>query len=574
MLSLLITIISIVLCAQSLFSLYLMLYTWEHPERLESSSGPKTFVPPHHSFTVLLPARHEEAVIHDTIMRVWRANYPTDLLEIVVICHADDTGTIAEARRAIQMIGAPQVRVESFADAPINKPHGLNVGLQRTSHEIVTIFDSEDDIDSDIFNVVNTVMCQEQVGIVQAGVQLMNHRDHWFSMHNCLEYYFWFKSRLHFHAQVGMIPLGGNTVFIRRDLLARVGGWDEECLTEDAEIGLRLSVLGQPIRVIYDAQHVTREETPDTVESFIKQRTRWHQGFLQVLRKGVWRSLPQINQRLLAIYTLSYPLFQALLMLLWPLTIIAVLWFKLSALVAILSFLPLYALLFQFLATVVGAFMFTRDYRLRFPLLLPFSMAASFLPFQLLLGISALRAVYRELRNQQNWEKTAHIGAHRQQVPSRLNPALQWEALFDEVNQYLGAERASVMSWNPVTNSFALTASRGLAPEAPGARMDTGSGVVGWVAEHRRPVTINGHTLPAELQRRLTQPKLQSAIVVPVEQNDMIVTVVSVSSSLTELGEDAMRWLDNRITQMIHNQGSATGRLIPRAGDLRPVFGE
>src|SRR5262245_49373542 len=137
MLSLLITIISVVLCVQSLFSLYLMLFSWEQPERLEGSSGPKTFVAPYHSFTILLPARHEEAVIYDTILRVWRANYPSDLLEIVVICHADDTGTIVEAQRAIQAIGNPQVRVETFADTPINKPHGLNVGLRRTSHEII-----------------------------------------------------------------------------------------------------------------------------------------------------------------------------------------------------------------------------------------------------------------------------------------------------------------------------------------------------------------------------------------------------------------------------------------------------
>jgi glycosyltransferase XagB len=28
-----------------------------------------------------------------------------------------------------------------------------------------------------------------------------------------LEYLFWFKSRMHYHATVGMVPLGGNTVF-------------------------------------------------------------------------------------------------------------------------------------------------------------------------------------------------------------------------------------------------------------------------------------------------------------------------------------------------------------------------
>ncbi len=211
-----------------------------------------------------------------------------------------------------------------------------------------------------------------------------------------------------------MIPLGGNTVFMRRSLIERVGGWDQHCLTEDADIGLRLSTLGEPIRVVYDAEHVTREETPESIGSFIRQRTRWQQGFLQVLRKGNWLALPQPGQRLLALYTLSYPFFQAFLMLLWPLAILDVLWVKVPDLVAMISFLPLYALLFQLVATITGAFIFTKEYGLKFPLFKPIGMALSFLPFQWLLGISAVRSVYRELRKQHNWEKTAHWGAHRQ----------------------------------------------------------------------------------------------------------------------------------------------------------------
>ncbi len=405
--------ISLVLFVQSLFSLYLMLYTWEHPERLARSAGPSAFLPPQLSFTVLLPARHEEAVIFETIRRVWAANYPKELLEVVVICHADDEGTIAEAGRAIAAIGSPRVRVEIFARPPINKPRGLNVGLRRSSNQVVTVFDAEDDIDPNIFNVVNTVMLEEDTGIVQAGVQLMNIRDHWFAIHNALEYFFWFKSRLHFHARVGMIPLGGNTVFVRRPLLERVGGWDENCLTEDADLGLRLSALGESIRVVYDARHVTREETPHSIGQFVRQRTRWHQGFLQVLRKASWRGLALRRQRLLALYTLTYPLFQALLTLLWPVMILTILGLKLPVLATMLSFLPLYALMFQFLASLVGAWMFTREYRLRMPLLMPIAMAITFLPYQLLLGISAVRAAWREARNQTNWEKTRHLGAHR-----------------------------------------------------------------------------------------------------------------------------------------------------------------
>jgi cellulose synthase/poly-beta-1,6-N-acetylglucosamine synthase-like glycosyltransferase len=93
----------------------------------------------------------------------------------------------------------------------------------------------------------------------------MNFDSTWYSVLNVLEYFFWFKSRLHYHARRGAIPLGGNTVFFDRALLSRVGGWDERNLTEDADIGLRLSGTGEKIRVVYDDRYVTREETPPTL---------------------------------------------------------------------------------------------------------------------------------------------------------------------------------------------------------------------------------------------------------------------------------------------------------------------
>ncbi len=405
--------ISVLLFIQSTFSLYLMLYSWDSAEKLLSIAAPSSFLAPRYSFSVLLPARHEEAVIYQTIQRVWSANYPSHLLEIVVICHADDAGTIAEARRAIRAIGSPLVRVETFSDAPINKPHALNIGFKRTFNQIVTIFDAEDDIDLNLFKMMNTVMIKEGVGVVQSGVQLMNFNDHWFGIHNCLEYFFWFKSRLHFYAQVGMIPLGGNTVFVRRKLLERVNGWDEHCLTEDADIGLRLSVLGERIRVVYDSQHVTREETPDSVASFIRQRTRWQQGFIQVLWKGVWSSMPRLSQRLLALYTLSYPYFQGILTLIIPVTVVEVFFLKVPVVITMIGFLPLYSLLIQLVITIVGAYSFTKEYQRRFSLLNLIGLIATFLPYQWLLGISSIRGVYRELLKQNNWEKTAHMGAHR-----------------------------------------------------------------------------------------------------------------------------------------------------------------
>ena len=415
----LVLVISVVLTAQAAFTLGLMLYTWARPERLEESDSPDEYLPPRLSFTAILPAKNEEGVIGDTLRRVWEADYPEELLEVVVVCEESDRGTIEEAEEVAREIGHPGVRVVTFSgeDGPVNKPRGLNVAFRETKNEVVTIFDAEDDVHEEIFDVVNTTMLQKGAGIVQAGVQLMNYGSSWYSVQNVLEYFFWFKSRLHFHAKVGMIPLGGNTVFLRRELIEKVGGWDEACLTEDADIGIRLSVLGEKIFVTYDAAHTTREETPHSLGSFIKQRTRWCQGFMQVLRKGDWKNLPTLGQRLLAGYTLTYPVFQAIVGCLWIPALAMMLYLEVPVFLAMFSLLPLYAVGFQLLVSFVGLLDFGKAYGLRIRTWDFVKFTVGFLPYQALLLIGAVRAVFRELKGDNTWEKTAHSGAHRAKEP-------------------------------------------------------------------------------------------------------------------------------------------------------------
>src|ERR1700730_7019973 len=94
-------LLSVLLTIQSAYTLYLMLYTWDRPEAYHKAQAPAEFLQPRKSFTVMLPARHEEDVIQTTIERVVRANYPRNLLEVVVICKTDDQGTIGKAAEKI-----------------------------------------------------------------------------------------------------------------------------------------------------------------------------------------------------------------------------------------------------------------------------------------------------------------------------------------------------------------------------------------------------------------------------------------------------------------------------------------
>ncbi len=406
-------VLILALTLQGLINLALSLYAWEDPERILENASPKKFQKPQKTFTILVPARHEEAVIGDTIRKISQMNYPKSMYEVLVICDNGDIGTLEAAKRVVVNHAISNLRVVAYADKPISKPHGLNVGLKLAKYEIVTIFDAEDEVHHDILNIANTLYIEKNADIVQAGVQLMNYNSNWFSVHNVLEYYFWFKSRMHFHAKVGMVPLGGNSVFFKTRDVLEIDGWDEACLTEDADIGIKLSSAGKKVVVTYDPSHITKEETPDSVKSFIKQRTRWNQGFLQILKKQNWRQYDTFGKRVFCVYVLAFPLVQALLLFLTPFVVYIGLTAGLPFILSFVSFMPLLIIILQLMVYLVGFYEFSREQKLKINPVWYLNLVVTFLPYQFLLGYSAIRASIREIQGKSNWEKTSHSGLHR-----------------------------------------------------------------------------------------------------------------------------------------------------------------
>jgi glycosyltransferase XagB len=406
-------LIILLMTVQAIFNIRLRLFIWETPEHAWLNHAPTVYRDPCLSFTILLPARHEEDVYRETIQKVYDLNYPKELLQIVAICSDDDSGTIAEAQAKIDELRDPNVQLLIYNNKPTSKPRGLNHALQVARGDIVTIFDAEDEPHPDILNIINTTMLNEDVDVIQSGVQLMNHNTKWFCFLNVLEYFFWFKSSMHFFARIGMTPLGGNTVFVRRELMEQLGGWDETCLTEDADLGIRLSLSHARMRIIYEDEYVTREETPHTIEQFIKQRTRWKQGFIQILFKGEWRKLEKFSQRLLAFYVLTLPELQAFFALLVPVSVLMFFLVKLPLWLAMMTFLPLYCFVLAIFIDLAGLYEFLKAHKRKWRWREAMIMLLAFFPYQWILGLGAIRAVYRYIQGASNWEKTAHIGQHR-----------------------------------------------------------------------------------------------------------------------------------------------------------------
>jgi glycosyltransferase XagB len=428
-------VFSLLLTIQAGHTAWMMLYAWEDPNKLKRNQAPASFLSPELSFTILLPARHEEAVIQETIQRMVDLNYPREKVQILVIIERGDRGTkqkVSKKLSELRQAGITNVKLITFSDPPINKPHGLNLGLHHATGDVVVIFDAEDEPHPEILRMVNTIMVDEEAPVVQSGVQLMNYADRWFSALNVLEYFFWFKSRLHYHARIGMVPLGGNTIFIRRYLLEEMGGWDQYCLTEDADIGIRLSTRRVPVRVVYDDRFVTREETPPTVVQFVRQRTRWTQGFYQILSKGDWKRLPTLPQRLMALYTLAFPLLQAILTLYIPVSIYLMFFTEINILAAMIAMLPLYLVMSHLIINLVGLFEFTSAHHIKISPLILIKMVITYLPYQWFINFSAFRALWRQFRGINNWEKTDHLGAHRKGKPSPAYAPVEKEMINHE----------------------------------------------------------------------------------------------------------------------------------------------
>jgi cellulose synthase/poly-beta-1,6-N-acetylglucosamine synthase-like glycosyltransferase len=410
-----ILITTIVMTLQGLFHFYLMIYAWEDTFRFNKKET-KRHLKPKTSFSAIVPARYEARVIEQTIRAIDRIDYPTELKEILVVCRFDDEKTIQIVKKVIDDLGRGTISLITFYDDTINKPHALNIGLDHAQHDYVVVFDAEDHPHKNIYKVINDKIHDEKPDVIQSGVQLMNYRSSWFAPFSVLEYYFWFKSILHFFAKKGAIPLAGNTVFIKKSILKKIKGWDETCLTEDAELGIRLSVLKAKIAVVYHEAFVTREETPASIKQLIKQRTRWNQGFLQILQKQSWRKLATSQQVLLAFYFLSLPSLLAFVFLFIPFSLVSSFTFKLPVIFALLSFLPILVLGLQIVTSAIAIIEFTKDYHLKLPVWMPFQVIFLFFPYQLLLIFSSFRAIIRLLSHDLSWEKTQHYNLHRPEV--------------------------------------------------------------------------------------------------------------------------------------------------------------
>jgi cellulose synthase/poly-beta-1,6-N-acetylglucosamine synthase-like glycosyltransferase len=227
--------------------------------------------------SLLIPLFQERDMAGHLLGHLGRLDYPRDKLEILLILEAGDhtTETAIQAVRLppeISLVRVPRGQLQT-------KPRALNYALDFARGDIIGIYDAEDAPAADqLLRVAETfARADPDVACLQGVLDFYNWRQTWLTRAFTIDYATWFRLVLPGLVKMGLpIPLGGTTVFLRRDALENVGRWDAHNVTEDADLGLRLARMGYRTRFVAS---VTQEEATPRVRPWIRQRSRWIKGY-------------------------------------------------------------------------------------------------------------------------------------------------------------------------------------------------------------------------------------------------------------------------------------------------------
>jgi exo-beta-1,3-glucanase (GH17 family)/cellulose synthase/poly-beta-1,6-N-acetylglucosamine synthase-like glycosyltransferase len=241
--------------------------------------------------SVHVPAYNEPPdMLIGTLNALARLDYPN--FEVLVI----DNNTRQEATwRPVEahcaLLGE---RFRFFHVAPLAgfKAGALNFALEQTAPdaEVVAVIDSDYEVEPAWLRDLVPSFDEPRVAIVQAPQDYRDEHDSAFKAMCYAEYRGFFYIGMITRNERNAIIQHGTMTLVRRQVLNAVGGWAEWCITEDAELGLRVFEAGY--EALYLAKSYGRGLMPDTFIDYKRQRFRWAYGAMQILRHHLHSLLP------------------------------------------------------------------------------------------------------------------------------------------------------------------------------------------------------------------------------------------------------------------------------------------
>jgi exo-beta-1,3-glucanase (GH17 family)/cellulose synthase/poly-beta-1,6-N-acetylglucosamine synthase-like glycosyltransferase len=232
--------------------------------------------------SVHVPAYNEPAaMLIETLDALARLEYP-DFEVLVIDNNTPDEAVWRPVEAHCAQLGE---RFRFFHVAPLAgfKAGALNYALPRMAPdaEIVAVIDSDYLVQANWLRDLTPLFEDQRVGIVQAPQDYRDAGQSAFKAMCYAEYRGFFHIGMITRNERNAIIQHGTMTMVRRALLEACR-WAEWCITEDAELGLRIFEAG------FDASYVPvsygQGLMPDTFTDYKKQRFRWAYGAMQILK--------------------------------------------------------------------------------------------------------------------------------------------------------------------------------------------------------------------------------------------------------------------------------------------------
>lgn len=233
--------------------------------------------------SVHVPAYNEPPdMMIETINALANLNYPR--FEVIIMDNnTKDPEVWQPVEEHCRSLG-PRFRFYHEGNLAGFKAGALNYALARTAPEatVVAVIDSDYVVDPNWLRHLTPQFLQDNVAIVQAPQDYRDDKENLFKAMCYAEYRAFFSIGMIVRNERNAIIQHGTMTMVRRSVLEEVGGWAEWCITEDAELGLRIFEKG------YEAQYIPKSYgkglMPDNFIDFKKQRFRWAYGSVQIMR--------------------------------------------------------------------------------------------------------------------------------------------------------------------------------------------------------------------------------------------------------------------------------------------------
>jgi len=232
--------------------------------------------------SIHVPAYNEPPeMLIETLDALARLDYP-DFEVLVIDNNTREERVWRPVEAHCRTLGA---RFRFFHVAPLEgfKAGALNFALKHTAPEarVVAVIDSDYVVDARWLRELTPAFADARIAIVQAPQDYRDAGQNAFKAMCYAEYRGFFHIGMITRNERNAIIQHGTMTMVRREQLERQR-WAEWCITEDAELGLRIFEGG------FDATYVPvsygRGLMPDTFIDFKKQRFRWAYGAMQILK--------------------------------------------------------------------------------------------------------------------------------------------------------------------------------------------------------------------------------------------------------------------------------------------------